>query len=314
MVCLMEKCTPIADFIAPENPVTGVRGVRVIPQCAEAMFGSVMYPLALSGEGSVIEDSQQANQIQFIFARLIPHTIRKDLPYEVKLLSKESLNAWCLPGGKVAVYKLLLDKIDEYTRNGVLESYVDPETGEVISYEGVTDRDVKGALLGHEMTHADARHTARKLEWTGFVQLCIFGVSAFLQACITKARQSLVSSRRVLTPADRSQLAILENVQKVHNFVFHALVKLGLKLYHLFGSRQHEFEADKYGMQLAVRAGYDWRGALYLQEILKRESGREGTKSCPSFVQEALKWLNTHPSCEERQVAIVKEAKLLRWA
>lgn len=313
MACIAEKFTPIADFIAPVNSVTGVRGVRIIPECAETALGSIMYPVMVLSEGGETKEGGRAEKIASIFAKLIPETRRNELPYEVKLLRKQSLNAWCLPGGKVAVYSLLASKIVEYTSLERLEEYVDPQTGERIGYQGVTSDDVFAALLGHEMTHADARHTARKLEWTGFLQACVFGVSAFIQARIASAKREISSSQRARTAGDQSKLRVLNSLQTIHDLFFHVLIKFSLKLYHFFGSRQHEFEADKYGMQLAVRAGYDWRGALYLQEILKRESGREWFQSCPSLVREALKWLRTHPSCEERQAAILEEAKLSRW-
>lgn len=65
--------------------------------------------------------------------------------------------------------------------------------------------------------------------------------------------------------------------------------------------------ADKYGTQLAKRAGYDWRGALYLQEILKRELRSSWTDSCPLWVKRTVNLLSSHPSCKDRQAAIYKE-------
>ena len=57
-------------------------------------------------------------------------------------------------------------------------------------------------------------------------------------------------------------------------------------------SREDESEADRVGMALMSRAGWDGRGMVEMFEILKKASGRD-----PSMVEA---FFSTHPSPQER--------------
>jgi predicted Zn-dependent protease len=54
-------------------------------------------------------------------------------------------------------------------------------------------------------------------------------------------------------------------------------------------SRSHETEADRIGVELAARAGYDPRAAITLWEKMAKVGGSEPSK-----------FLSTHPSSEDR--------------
>jgi len=76
-----------------------------------------------------------------------------------------------------------------------------------------------------------------------------------------------------------------------------------MNLYFLFGSRTHELEADKYGSMLAVEAGYNPAGALFLQEILKNES-KSIYDFLPKIFHDIHGLFSSHPHCDVRQQEI----------
>lgn len=188
-------------------------------------------------EGDLNADPQMTARVRAIAQRIIPQTaaFRDDAPkwqWEVNVIKSDDLNAWAMPGGKIAFYSGIITKLD------------------------LTDAEI-AAIMGHEIAHAlreHARERASEQATTGLV----IGVGS-----------ALLGAGQV--GADLTQMA------------YHAV--FGLK-----HSRLHETEADRIGVELAARAGYDPRAAMSLWEKMGKASGGGGG---PEF-------LSTHPSPETR--------------
>jgi len=99
-------------------------------------------------------------RVKAIVSRLIPQTaaFRDDAPkwaWETHVLTTDEVNAWCMPGGKIAVYTGLLNKVQP------------------------TD-DELAAVLGHEMGHALREHTREQMSQQAITQTAIGGLGALL--------------------------------------------------------------------------------------------------------------------------------------
>ena len=93
-------------------------------------------------KGNVNKDPAQYNRVRTISQRLIQQVgiFRPDARnwnWEFNVLTSPEVNAWCMPGGKIAVYSGLIEKLN------------------------VTD-DELAAVIGHEISHALREHSRER--------------------------------------------------------------------------------------------------------------------------------------------------------
>lgn len=181
-------------------------------------------------------DSAMVKRIRTVADRLIPQTkvFREDAPswnWEVNLLKSDQLNAWCMPGGKIAFY-----------------------TG-IITELKLTDAEI-AAIMGHEISHALREHGRER------------------------ASQALVS---------QVGLTALSIVTGMEGAAMDASSMVVQTTFLLPNSRTHETEADRMGVELAARAGYDPFAAVSVWQKMAKIS-----KDAPP------EFLSTHPSNETR--------------
>ena len=155
-----------------------------------------------------------------------------DWKWETNVITADTLNAWCMHGGKIAVY-----------------------TG-IITQLKLTD-DELAAIIGHEMAHALREHSREQIS------------------------QEMATTLTLNIGTSLLGLGTLgSNIAQVGS-------DLMLKLPN---SRTHETEADRMGVELAARAGYDPRAAISLWRKMGAFSPNGGQPS----------WLSTHPSGKAR--------------
>ena len=209
-------------------------------QAASAAYQNVIKEQ--TPKGNVNKDPQQTERVRGIAKRLIPQTavFRKDAPewkWEVNVLTSPEVNAWCMPGGKIAVYTGIIEKLS------------------------ITD-DELAAVMGHEISHALREHGRERAS-----QQAATGVGASLAGVV--ADIFLPGSGQLATAGAGAA---------------------GQLAYNLPYSRLQETEADRMGVELAARAGYDPRAAIALwQKMAKLSSG-----GAPPQI------LSTHPSHDTR--------------
>ncbi len=127
-------------------PYTGRQALVLLPFDSEVQLGADAYKQILSSE-TVVAEGSQAKAVRSVGKRIARRTPRmyRGLDWEFKLLKSEDVNAFALPGGKVAVYE------------GILP---------ILSNEGGL-----AAVMGHEVGHAVARHGAERISGTMLLEL-----------------------------------------------------------------------------------------------------------------------------------------------
>jgi predicted Zn-dependent protease len=203
------------------NAVTGERNLQFYGEDWENKAGAELYaPMRQSQGGDYILDAELSAYVEGVGQRLAERARRKQtLSFEFNVLNDSTPNAWALPGGKIAINRGLL-----------LELQSESELA---------------AVLGHEIVHADAAHSARQQSKGMLTQI---GAVASMVLISTQVDSEAGQQVAAMVPA------------------------LGAQLLSQKYGRDAEREADRYGMEYMSEAGYNPQGAVDLQETFVRLS------------------------------------------
>jgi len=191
----------------------------------------------LKKEGKLNSDPRTNARVERITSRLVAQAVamRPDSDkweWSVGVIDEpETVNAWCMAGGRMAIYTGLLAKID-------------PSDDELAQ------------VMGHEIAHALANHTAEKMSVAMATQMGI------MVAGVASDRPAVAMSAAAVAATLAIQLP---------------------------NSRTAETEADRIGIELAARAGYDPYASVSLWEKMAKVGGSRS----PEF-------MSTHPDPDNR--------------
>jgi predicted Zn-dependent protease len=204
-------------------PVTGRSQLQLVSPAQETEMGAAAYKEIL-GKAKISADPASNALVQRVGTRIAKATGRADLPWEFKVVDdSQTVNAFALPGGKVAVY------------TGILPMTQD-ETGLAV-------------VLGHEVAHVMARHSAERMSQQLGLQMGaqVLGAAMGVDPQLTQAGASLLVGA-ILLP----------------------------------WGRQQESEADHLGLVYMAKAGYDPRAARDLWQ--RMAAAAKGRSRPPEFL------------------------------
>ncbi len=229
MAILVSACTV--------NPVTGKKEWSPLGAQQEIALGEQNYqPYQQQQGGRYVVDPDVNVYVSNVGHRLARVSDRPDLPYEFVVLNDGTPNAWALPGGKIAINRGLLTLLDDEAQ--------------------------LAAVLGHEIVHAAARHTAQQM-----TQATMLNVGMMAAGMAT---QSSEYGQWVAAGAG-----------------------LGANLWQARYGRGQETQADEYGVQYLVRAGYNPQAAVELQEKFVELAGGRGGSALETLFA-------SHPPSQQR--------------
>ena len=163
--------------------------------------------------------------------------------WEFNLVKDNNVNAFCMPGGKIVVYEGLL-----------------PVT---------QDESSLAIVLGHEIAHAVAKHSAEQMS------------KQIKQQYGTQILGGVLSAAGVGSTGTSIAQIIVQN---------------GLQFRNLKYSRDHETEADHMGLIFAAMAGYDPQVAIPFWQRMASQSGSSNDNDM----------FSDHPSDAKRIAALQK--------
>lgn len=238
LFCLVTACATV--------PLTERKSLRLIPESELLSLSNQQYAKVLK-ESRLSDDRRKVQLVRRVGKRIAmagedflkesgQGEKLKNYHWEFNVIDDDKVvNAWAMPGGKVAVY------------TGILPITHD-ETGLAV-------------VLGHEVAHAIAEHGNERMSEALVAQLGGVALSVALSEQPAQTRQIFMVAYGVT-----ANVAFL-----------------------LPYSRLHESEADRIGLVLMAKAGYDPREAVPFWQRMNEKGGPRP----PAF-------LSTHPAPESR--------------
>ena len=228
-----------AGFMAgcAANPVTGKSQFMMVSEAQEIKIDKQNSPHQFSADYGPLQDTSLNNYINQTGKNIAARTHRPHMPYSFRGVNATYVNAYAFPGGSIAATRgILLDLENEAQL---------------------------AALLGHELGHVNARHTAEQMSKSTLINLFVGGFS------------TVVGTQSSGLGNLASQLGMVGAGALLASY-----------------SRDNEREADALGLEYMVRAGYNANGFVGLMDMLRRTS-----KYKPSAIELMFA---THPMSDER--------------
>ncbi len=219
------------------NPVTGESQLMMVSEEEEIQMDRQYSPMQFSSDYGATQDSALNAYVNQVGGAMTPRTHRTQMPYSFRVVNATYVNAYAFPGGSIACTRGILLKLD--------------------------DEAELAALLGHEIGHVNARHTAAAMSKGMLSQAVVGGLSILAGAAAPGFGQIT------------SQLGGIGAGALLASY-----------------SRDNERQADALGTEYMVRADYGPDGMVGLMDMLRSLS-----KSKPNGVEI---FFATHPMSEER--------------
>ena len=229
-------------------PITDRKQFKIIPEAklnaqAAQIYQKIKEKEKMSKDFKTLNlikeiGSKMQNSISEYFyqSNLADPTVNFDWEY-ILIDNKRIRNAWCMPGGKIAIYSGML----EVTQN----------------------EDGLAAVMGHEIAHAVAKHSAERAS-----RGMVLNVGTRLVDIVSGGKISNVN--RVV---GMDTVGLIQQLGIMNPF-----------------NRKQESEADYLGMIFSSLSGYDIRETVKIWERMK-----EFNKG-----KEPMEFMSTHPSSKNR--------------
>jgi predicted Zn-dependent protease len=202
------------------NPVSGGRELMLVSEEDEIKLGQ-QTDVQIKREYGVYEDARLTAYVDEICQRLGKVSHRPNLNYHFKIVDASVVNAFAVPGGYV------------YFTRGILAN--------------LNNEAELATVMGHEIGHITARHSAQQLSRAQLAQLGLGVGGIFLP--------DLVSG----------------------------LAQFGVGMLFLSFSRDNERQADALGVEYASRGGYDGAQMANFFESLKKMNPGSDKTGLPSW-------------------------------
>jgi len=232
-------------FGCATDPVTGKKQFMLVSEDTEIQIDKQYSPLQFSTDFGSVQDSKLNRYVSQVGNKMAASSHRPHMPYSFRVVNATYINAYAFPGGSIAATRGIMLSLDNEAE--------------------------LAALLGHELGHVNARHSAEQMSKGQLTQAIAGGIS------VLAGTQSAALGDLAGQLGQISAGALLASY-----------------------SRDNEREADALGMKYMVGAGHGSEGFVGLMDLLNSMSKHKTTTVDLLFA--------THPMSQERYDTAVQTA------
>lgn len=225
------------------DPVTGEASLVLISEDEEIQIDKQQSPHQFSADYGISDDRGLNAYVSELGRSLHTASYRSSMPYSYQVVNANYVNAYAFPGGTIAC-----------TRGIMLEMESEAELA---------------GLLGHEIGHVNARHSAERMSKGMLTQIAVGGL--------------------VMAAGDNKYAGALGQAGLISASAL--LAKY---------SRENEREADRLGMEFMAQTGQNPQGMVDLMDMLRSMS-----KHKPNAIELMF---SSHPMSDERFSTAQKSA------
>jgi len=225
------------------NPVSGKSQLMLLSESKEIKIDKQNSPHQFSLDYGISQDAALNDYVNRTGLKIAAFTHRPHMPYSFVCVNATYINAYAFPGGSIAASRGILIEMENEAQ--------------------------LASLLGHELGHVNARHTAQMMSKGMLMNAVVGGLATYA------GTKSAVYGRLA------SQLGMLSTGALLASY-----------------SRDNERQADALGLEYLVKAGYNPNGFIGLMDMLRKKSERQ-----PNAIELMFA---THPMSAERYITAVE--------
>lgn len=229
------------------DPVTGKQQLMMMSPQEEIALDKQQSPFQFSSDYGQVQDIWLNGYLDKVGREVAARSHRPEMPFSFRAVNAAYINAYAFPGGSIAATRGILVELDNEAE--------------------------LAALLGHEIGHVSARHTAERATQGALANIFIAGAAIATSAS-----------------GYGNYAGLLQDFGGIG---------AGALLAHY--SRDNEREADALGMEYMTKTGYTPQGMVGLMEVLLNSG-----KHTPNAIELMF---STHPMSDERHQTAVQYAQ-----
>ncbi len=283
------------------NPMTGQRHINFVPSWIGRVLGAASFAYLDFTIPTVCREHRSAELVNRIANRLLPRVWSDPATVQARrnirvIQDDKTMNAFSAPGTlNIGIFTGIIKEIDA-ARDEDFPA----------DLRAIPREDKVAGVLAHEIAHSQGDHFGRKLSLECLLVLPLIFMMQWaegLRFAVCDTAYTILEYGKTRHESLRPAITAAQLALSYSGSLLKSLLTVTIRyLRNRVISQNLEYEADKYGMHLLQRAGYNPRALLWLTHFFADKQGLTANATLSPYweLQQAL---SSHPIGPDRIAA-----------